>query len=431
MEIRRHSPFFLVIFSLLTILLVLVAYMSFVSSISIEDCLELDLPVLTIETEGAKKIKSREHYLSADYFAIEKNGISKAGKCKIRGRGNTTWETRELYKKPYLLKLDDKASLFGLPSSRKWILMANTADKTQIRNFYAEHIAKKVFSNFRWTPSSTFISLFVNGKYEGLYALTEKIEAVEGRIPVSEEDGSFVFEVNQRMDGDYNFRTNLGVPFSIKTNLETLSAQELTRRKKIIQAAENEIFAIEDTKNDFERPSLDLPSFSDWYLINELTKNHDARFQFSCYLYYDAQENKVFMGPIWDFDISCGNISWDDCENPTGFWVRDAVWLKRLLETKEFENLVTNRWNQKKDEISTSIEWLLSTSKSLNDAVMLNDSVWKNIGHRQWPHTHGWKTRKTYESEVEYMTGWLKKRLVWMDKALESSNISESLKNGA
>ena len=76
MEIRRHSPFFLVIFSFLTILSALVAYLSFDSSISIEDCLELDLPVLTIETEGAKKIKSREHYLKAEYFAIEKNGLS-------------------------------------------------------------------------------------------------------------------------------------------------------------------------------------------------------------------------------------------------------------------------------------------------------------------------------------------------------------------
>lgn len=419
MEIRRHSPFFLVTFSFLTILSALVAYLSFDSSISIEDCLELNLPVLTIETEGAKKIKSREHYLKAEYFAIEKNGLSETGSCKIRGRGNTTWETRELYKKPYLLKLDTENSLFSLPAARKWVLMANTADKTQIRNFYAEHLAKDIFSNFRWTPGSRFISLFVNGKYEGLYALTEKIEGVSGRIPVCEEDGSFVFEVNQRMDGDYNFRTSHGVPFSIKTNLEILTDEELERRKEIIQAAENEIFHLENAKNESEKSVLlDFQSFSDWYLINELTKNHDAQFKFSCYLYYDAQENKVFMGPVWDFDISCGNISWNDCDNPVGFWIKDAVWIKRLLEREEFASLVINRWNQKKNEITESFEWLETTSKKLNDAVLLNDAVWKNIGHRQWPHAPGWKTRKTYESEVQYMTDWLKKRFVWMDKAI-------------
>ena len=422
MRVMRHSFGFIIFFSIFTILMILVAFISFDASISIEDCLALDMPVLAIETEGAKKIKSREKYLKANYALIKADGRAESGKCKIRGRGNTTWETRELYKKPYLLKLDEEKPLLGFPAARKWVLMANTADKTSLRNFYAEHLATKIFGNFPWTPKSRYFSLFVNGQYEGLYALTEKIEAVAGRLPIREEEGSFLFEVNSRQDKDFNFKSENGVFFSLRTNLDFVSDEEFLRRQDFIQNAENILFDTILEKNSFSqinwRSLFDLNSFIDWYLINELTKNHDAQFKSSCYLYYDSAAKKIFMGPIWDFDISCGNIRWNGCENPEGFWVKDALWLKKLFENEEFVTLVKNRWLEKRAELQKSIEWIESTSKKLKPSVMMNDAVWKNIGHRQWPHAPGWENRKTYESEVEYMTDWLEKRILWLDKAI-------------
>ena len=424
MQIRRLSIRFCVLFSLFSLFAALSAFVSFSVSISLDECEALNLPVLIIETDGAKKIKSREKYLDASYTLISKRdentiGTTKSGKAKIRGRGNTTWVTRELFKKPYLLKLDEENSLLGLPNARKWVLMANTADKTQLRNFYAEHLARTVWNSLPWSPESRYISLFVNGKYEGLYALTEKIEAATGRVPIHEEDGSFVFDVNLRMNKDWNFRSERGVPFSIRTNLKNLSDEEFLRRQDIIQNAENLLFSSESGFSPELWQIFDKDSFIDWYLINELTKNHDASFKSSCYLYYDALKKKIFMGPVWDFDLSCGNVCWDDCEKTEGFWIKDAPWYQKFFEDEEFVASLCERWSEKQKDLEDSIEWIKTTGKMLSPAIQLNDAVWKNIGHRQWPHAPGWKNRKTYESEIDYMTNWLEARIRWMNDALK------------
>ena len=411
MRILRHSLAFIVFFSLFTAFILFMAFASFSAEISIDDCVALKLPVLTIETEGAKKIKSKEKYLKANYVLIDGQNYD-YGSCKIRGRGNTTWRTRELFKKPYLLKLNEKKNLLGFPSAEKWVLMANTADKTQLRNYYAEYLSSKVFNSLPWTPKSRYISLFINGQYNGLYALTEKVEAVLGRVPLSEEEGSFVFVVNGRQNKEWNFESSNGVVFSVRSTIGA-SDDEMKRRENIIREAEEKLFS-----GNFEK--FDLQSFVDWYLINEFTKNHDAKFQSSCYLYYDSKVDKIFMGPAWDFDISCGNISWDNCDKVEGFWVKNASWYEKLFEDKVFCELVKARWISKRSEIEKSIMFLKKSAVELKPAIMFNDAVWKNIGHRQWPHAPGWKNRKTMESEIDYMINFLEKRALWFDSALEN-----------
>ena len=120
------------------------------------------------------------------------------------------------------------------------------------------------------------------------------------------------------------------------------------------------------------------------------------------------------MGPLWDMDISCGNINYDGCQDPEGFWVNKDQWYKRLFEDEYFAEKVAERWNETKQKLISSFDWLENESKNVKPFVMLNDSVWHNLGRRQWPHAPGWKNRKTYESEVDYMTDFLKKRAQWM-----------------
>ena len=414
---RRYSLGFIIGFSLFALALAFAAFASFSAEISLDDCRTLGLPVLTIETEGAKKIKSKEKYLKASYVLFD-GAENPYGNAKIRGRGNTTWRTRELYKKPYLLKLNQETPLLDLPAAQKWVLMANTADKTELRNAYATHLATAVWNHFAWTPQFRFLSLFVNGKYEGLYALTEKIEAAAGRIPLDEADGSFLAEVNSRQNKDWNFRSNQGVPFSIRTNLAANEAR-FSAQQAIIQQAENVLFSADFTSPEHGyRSVLNVDSFVDWYLINELTKNHDARFQSSCYLTYDSRTKKISMGPIWDFDISCGNINWDDCEKPEGFWIKDAAWFRRLFEDEQFVTLVRARWLGKRTALQDSLAWVRQYALAIRPAMQYNDAVWKNIGHRQWPHAPRWNLRKTYDDEVQYLTDWLEKRMAWLDTAL-------------
>ena len=197
-------------FMLLSMLLFFVA--SALNHITVEKCKKLNLPILYIVTDNNKRISKKESYVGAHYELDEFYG-----KCKIRGHGNTTWVTRELYKKPYLLNLEKSAPLAGLQRAKKWILMANTADKAVLRNFYGENLAKNAWNNFKWTPSSRFITLIVNGKYSGLYELFEKVEMENGRLADFCGPGSFLACVNSRMDKEYNFITKNNIKFSIRS----------------------------------------------------------------------------------------------------------------------------------------------------------------------------------------------------------------------
>lgn len=407
MQLKSNSFLHLIILAILSVFLILMFSNSSKNQITPEKCKEIGLPVMHIDTMAGKKINSKINYVTAMYEAEELSGS-----CKIRGHGNTTWQTRELYKRPYLLKLTKSAPLFGMEQSKKWILMANTADKTSLRNEYAYFLAKNVWNRMKWCPSAKFAAVFINGKFNGLYQVTEKIEYEKLALP----KGSFLATVNSRLNKEWNFRTSRGTKISIR--MEEKSEAEYKQMEQIIQNAEDVIFSPDFKSAEKGWQSvIDEDSFVDWYLINEFTKNHDAKFQASCYFYYDSQEKKIFMGPLWDMDISCGNISYDGCQDPEGFWVNKDQWYKRLFEDEYFADKVAERWNETKPELTASFDWIENESKNVKPFVMLNDSVWRNLGKRQWPHAPGWKNRKTYESEIDYMIGFLKKREQWMSNA--------------
>ncbi len=403
---RRRILCAILIFSMALLFII-----SALNQITIEKCYSLNIPVLLISTENNKPITRKDKYRDATYELGNYHG-----KCKIRGHGNTTWETRDLGKKPYLLKLENSVPLCGLNSGKKWILMANAADKSIFRNYYAENLASNVWNNFKWTPKSQFITLVINGKYAGFYALTEKVDMESGRLLDYCGEGSFLACVNSRMDKDYNFITNEGVKISIRSP----KADENTYAKwrKILQSFEDKIYSdLEWNENELGK-YLDLQSFIDWFLINDFSKNHDARFQSSCFMYYDTATEKLYMGPIWDFDLAFGNITWDNCEKTTDFWVTTNGWYKELWKRNEFKQALKNRWNEKKSELAKSSELLNSQAELYKKSIDLNNRVHPAFGKRRWPHTKGWQKRKTHNSEIQYLTNWINERYAWYDKAI-------------
>jgi spore coat protein CotH len=374
--------------------------------ISPEICEKSGFPVMFVDTLAGKKISSKTEYVSARY---ELDG--KSGECKIRGRGNTTWQTRELYKKPYLLKLSAAESFLGMAESEKWILMANTADKSFLRNWYGIISLGKIFKNQKWIPDGKPVFLFLNGKFNGAYFLFEKIEMAKNRLELPE--GSFLAVVNSRMNKEFNFVTDHGTKISICSEG---NQDDFLKMQKIIQRGEDAIFSgnSDDAQKGW-RHFLDENSFADWYIVNEFTKNHDARFQSSCFFYYDSSAEKIFMGPPWDFDIAAGNISWDDCENPAGIFVGQTQWYAKLLQDEEFFRAVKNRYRENRGKLQDSIDEIKIQGEKLKFMAELNDSVWPNLGKRQWPHAPGWKNRRTYMSEVQYLTDFLQKRMEFFD----------------
>ena len=139
------------------------------------------LPIMEIQTDNRQEITSKDEYVKA-MLTIKEDVVTRGSgdffrqTVNIKGRGNATWS---LPKKPYRLKFDSKVSLFGEKEDKSWVLLANYADKTLMRNQIASYIGKN--SLLEYTPSFHFVELILNGAYMGTYQLGEKIKILNFR----------------------------------------------------------------------------------------------------------------------------------------------------------------------------------------------------------------------------------------------------------
>lgn len=379
----------------------------------------MDLPIVRIVTENHTPIASKEDYLRAT-LTIDPNGTAEAAlsvPLRIRGRGNSTWT---MAKKPYKLKLDAKASLLGMPSDKDWVLLANYADKTMLRTRVAFELGNRV--GLAWSPRSRFVELFINDAYQGTYQLGEGIKVDNDRVDIPELDedeiagseltGGYLLEVDMRLGGDVFFYTGIGVPLLIDTP-EAPTPEQFAYIQDYIQQVEDAIYS--DNSAD---PAtgyaayIDVDSFINWYLVNEIMKNNDSIFFSSCWM-YKQRDGKLFMGPLWDFDIAGGNIDYNDNDDPTGWWVRKSRWFDGLFSDPAFRERVKARWNElKAEQLDTILDYIDNSSDALAQSASNNFQRWPILDQWVWPNA---VVTGSYEGEIQYLRQWLQSRIAWMD----------------
>lgn len=172
-----------------------------------------DLPVISIKTVNGEKILDKKNYIKGTVTITDPSGlywdtpelVLDMTKDGIRGRGNTTWD---MPKKPYKLKFDEKVSIFGLPADKEWVLLANYADKSLLRNVVAMKLSEIV--KMEWTPAMLPVEVYLNDKYLGCYTFSEHKKVSKDRVNldiVSETDntgelvtGDYYFEIESRQD---------------------------------------------------------------------------------------------------------------------------------------------------------------------------------------------------------------------------------------
>lgn len=410
---------------------------------TLQDFESLGLPILQIQTNKNKQIKRKDKYLGANYFLSDGNN-NFSGRCKIRGHGNSTWNTILTQKRPYLLKLDSPESLLGFSASRKWILMANACDRSMLRNFYAEYLTHNVWNKMRWCPRSKFIMLFVNGKCLGLYGLTEKIDIADGRVEFYGE--GFIVEKDGNKS-EQEFTTDSGMQFNIRQP-SGISQEDFERYAAKFREMESILFSENFKSEDGYKKYFDLDSFVDWYLLSEFSKNYDSAFRNSVFMNYDFGLKRLFMGPAWDYDIAFGNTnhgslsnldrnqnSFSDQfewlsmlprfdfsknsnapKNAEGFLINQTAWYKRLFQDEEFVTAVKKRWQETRTKLEESFEWIYKQGEALQNAAELNDEIWHILESVNWPRANGYRSRKTYMSEVDFFVDWCEQRMAWLDE---------------
>lgn len=370
------------------------------------------LPVMNIYTENDAAIVSKDDYVNANIEIKDPTGQYNfpLSAVKVKGRGNSTWG---MPKKPYALKFDKKTQLFGESKGKSWVLLANYSDKTAIRTSTAFYMGG--LSCLEWTPCSHFVDLFVNKQYYGTYQLTEKIGIAKDRVNVS--DDGYLLEVDQlaRMEAEDVYFTTSRILLNFKDPDVEWDSEKYNWAKNYVTTAENALYgsAFLDEENGYKK-YIDIQSFVDWYLINEITKNNDAIFFSSCYMNI-APEGKLKMGPLWDFDISLGNINYNDNQNPEGFWIKNSFWIGRMFDDPEFVSKVRDRFNYYYNHLNDIYSYINSNASYLKYSVVENNNKWETFYTATWPNYAIWGS---YQNEVEYMKQFLAKRMTWLDENL-------------
>ena len=310
--------------------------------------------------------------------------VNMTANCGAKLRGNTS---QKYPKKPFAIKLKSKASVLGMPSHKRWVLLANWLDHSMIRNAVAFDIAHAIDSAWRehknivpaadyigdgipWNVHGQNVELVVFSKdgvghHVGNYYLCEQIKIDKNRLNITKAyedilenntnptmaDCGYLLEVDNNYDEDWQFKTDNGVPFMFKdaVNNDIKSAVQ-TKVQRIEDNIDNSNFSAAYNE-------LDLNTVIDQWFIWELTMNREYGDPRSVYYFMDGN-GKLSAGPVWDFDRgtfqnyegakSLGNserlkeydewICWRTGESDNYFWY------KKLITDPIFQQRVKDRW---------------------------------------------------------------------------------------
>ncbi len=307
--------------------------------------------------------------VNADGASAEYKGVLEY----IKGRGNSTWE---MEKKPYNIKLDKKANLFDMGKSKKWSLIANHSDESLARNVAAYYAANE--AGMPYTPLFVACDVYINNEYQGAYLLTTRVEVDETRVDIDNLDdvneeicienygedfdmdtlakngvygtwagllqgtkkwvdvpetenvdisGGYILEMElaNRYIGEISgFVTSRSQPVTMKSP-EYASKSQIEYISDYYQRFEDAVYSDsgKNSSGEYYTELADLDSLAKFYAINEWASNQDCGLT-STYFYKPAGE-KLYAGPVWDFDICFANNSSGrfgcDYTNPNEFTV--------------------------------------------------------------------------------------------------------------
>ena len=244
-----------------------------------------------------------EEYVSAEIYVIDTadggNG-DVHGTVKVRVRGNSTAAAD---KKPYNIKFEEKISLLGMSEGKKWCLLANHFDKTLIRNKLAYDFA--AVCGTEYPIESEFVDVYVNGVLQGSYLLTEPVSDGKNRVDITTENGEFIVERLMLWEGGYDFITS---PGGYGFAADTPAADEMTDAQRaaiseVLNAVDSAVASGDESRI---RDAIDVDSFVSMYVLHELLKDCDITYN-SSYFFY--KNGRLYAGPLWDMDLSMGNVS--------------------------------------------------------------------------------------------------------------------------
>ncbi|MCX8155842.1 MAG: CotH kinase family protein [Verrucomicrobiae bacterium] len=407
-----------------------------------------NLPLVFINTFGGPIVDDIKHPAWMMTWHTNEGRASLLGKPEWQGRIGVEYRgssSRRAPKSSYGVECvnetngdDAKAPLLGLPAESDWVLYGPYSDKTLMRDVVAYDLWEDMG---HYSVRRRFVELFLAQHaqpvslrdYQGVYVLLEKIKQGKQRVNIAKLTpadtnppaitGGYILKRDRLDANDNGFNTSWGMTLGI----------EYPKGDKLAPAQKH---YIRQWMNQFEaalasrdwlhpengyRQYLDVPTAIDYFWIVEMSKTIDG-YTLSVFMHKD-RNGKLVLSPIWDRNLSFGNVNYQDGDNPHGwYWAavggRD-LWYGRLFRDPDFDQESTDRYAELRRHLFATSNLLARVegyARLLEEAQQREFKRWPRLGEYVWPNAEADARNRTYKETVGYMTNWIARRMAWLDQ---------------
>ncbi len=428
-----------------------------------------DLPLIIVEGYGTGKPVDPEVYMDMAFMVFEPSEGSAAisalptlatrGGYHVRGQSSASFEQA-----PYRIELWDNASedadhpLLGMPAEADWALIGPFVDRSLIRNAFVYGLGRDMGLS---APRFAFAEVYVNAEdrplqpadYQGIYMVVETIKNHPDRLDLVQLDesdtapdqvsGGYIFKFDwaaaeeptlacsgaEPLGGGGGFGAGgFGQPAAVDesatcwTDLEVVDPEPLAPEQAAYLTDYVQQFhdVLHDGSFEQYRELIDLESFVDVFIINELTRNLDAYTRSA--FYFKERDQPLTAGPLWDFNLTMG-VGFGTNLEVVGWQFEDrrvaSDWFRILGVDPAFMAQVSTRWQELRQTLLSQqqLEQRIVALTAPLAAAAVRD-------FERWPVSVAASSffqipaDPTWEGQVQVIRDWLVERSAWLDSQL-------------
>lgn len=426
-----------------------------------------NLPLVYIDTEG-NQIVDEPKVIAKMKLIYNGEGQRNApgdssvydGYIGIEYRGSSS---QSFPKKPFGFETwdedgeDIKFDFFGWPEESDWILYPSYNEKSLIHNVLTLRMAEQMGL---YGSRTKYVELYLNGSYEGVYVFMEKIKRDSGRVDISKLEpdeesgddltGGYIIKIDKNTgsnNGSWksNYSNQPGA-FKPSEFFYEYPKDITTIQREYIKSYVEDFEDVLQTE-DFTNPDtgyqqyIDMQAFVLMTIVNEVAKNVDG-YRISTFLYKSKNE-KLKLGPPWDYDISYGNANYCNGSSYQGFsynfnsycpedtW-QVPFWWQKFLSDVNFVKAYRNTYDELRSngilEESKLLGLVDELAEEINEAQVRNFQRWPILGQYVWPQPQ--PVSSTWQGEVDELKSWISLRLAWLDQNIPNEMAVLSAEKG-
>ncbi len=345
---------------------------------------------------------------------------------KMKGRGNYTWTYS---KRPYQVSFDEKISMLGMPKSKKWLFITNYTDGSLTRSAMFYKLTQELGIQYAITFETA--DVYINGKYNGTYLVTSKVESGSNRVDITDDD--YLMEIDNYTDPIQFTTERTNKKITIKSpDVEDATVEE---QQAVINAAKAYVDSIEsliyDENVTYEKLSskIDMESFAKCYWVYEISLNYDAMYG-SSYMY--TKDGLLHMGPMWDYDNTLNLLTKNAIPlntyyllgNTGGAASKRLRWYNELMKRQEFSDLVDKVFLENVDKFDELIEYTKQYNQNITASAKMNYTRWPYATMKQ-EHPSWYMGGNSFEESSQNLIADIEKRVNFYKNEYKDLTINE------